>query len=180
MPLVKRTDKGSPLSISEMDANWDYVSPGEYLEVTITSGSTSYSDGRSTVASGILSLGSSPKVLLEAPGAGTYYDFDQIIVEGCDSGAYTAAFYLILLNDGIQSTLNQYLLDGSGGYSIVKNLGEFVGTSTNWGGSVVVQDNRLQNTGLTLTTDTGANPTGGTGTILVKIWYKVRTFGTEL
>jgi hypothetical protein len=165
MPLITRTDKGSPLSIAEMDGNLDYCSPGTYLEVDISSAQ-------------ILAMGTTPIDILPAPGAGKYYDFTAIV-------EFTAGTSYVFTGDTI-------LLGGSDSYGGGLINPSFIATTNNKVAKVGHQPTEMVtsdateypttwemvlNEGIIFTALNGNDPTTGTGTIKVKIWYKLRTFG---
>jgi hypothetical protein len=115
MALTLRKDLNRPLSIEEMDDNFETLNSSsldsisnpqegdsliyqsgswvagtseEYTEtiVNISSTETTYSDGRPLVASGILAMGDTPIELLPDPGVGNYYDVDKVVIENVVGG----------------------------------------------------------------------------------------------
>jgi len=136
------------------------------------------------VASGkVLTLGSTPVSILSAPGANKYYEYYGEVEYTHVSTAYTFANDLLgvlgentysggLIHPGLiasaQNQVSQFTSSGpvdgttSGGFDFY--------------GSFAKQPNE----GVVLATLNATEPTLGDGTILVKIWYKVRTFGSEL
>ena len=176
MPLVKRSTKGSPLSIAEMDANWDYATLGgyTYTEVAVSSAELVTIDS-----------GANQKELLPAPGAGKYYDLGQIIVEYTyDTAAYTTVGvgYCAISDSGgyIARLFNEGFLTEASNSVILLD-----GNTNIWGiePTTIEQGyNLVDNSSIEFFID-GANvvnPGTAAGTLLFKIWYKVKTFGTEL
>ena len=141
----------------------------------------------------IASMGTSPITLLAAPSAGTYYKDIEMIIEatgavGVDGVTQNGGntLYLIDWGGSFVGFINRYAfdpLDPGGTVTFVPTLGRYVNTSSWWGGNVVVADQTYNLTSsITITTDNGLNPTAVTPgcSALVKIRYKVGTFGTEL
>jgi len=151
-----------------IDINGNVVSDG-YIEVNITSAQ-------------ILTLGSTPVSILSAPGANKYYEYYGEAEYTHVSTAYTFANDLLgvlgentysggLMHPGLinsaQNKVSQFTSSGpvDGTTIVAEYYGSFA---------------KELNEGVVLTTLNGTEPTLGDGTILVKIWYKVRTFGSEL
>ena len=159
---------GTSVNNLGIDINGNVVSDG-YIEVNITSAQ-------------ILTLGSTPVSILSTPGANKYYEYYGEAEYTHVSTAYTLANDLLgvlgentysggLIHPGlINSARNQV--------SQFTSSGPVDGTTSGdeYYGSFAKQPNE----GVVLATLNGTEPTLGDGTILVKIWYKVRTFGSEL
>lgn len=166
MPLIKRSDKGSPLSIAEMDGNLDYCSPGTYLEVNISSAQ-------------ILAMGTTPIELLPAPGANSYYEYHGVIEYTGGATAYadlgTDHFVLgdsdTYSGDYIAKNLINNTIDLVMGFNSFPK-GQEAGSA----GSDVGYPVKL-NKALVFFTYNNTDPTLGDGTMKAKIWYTVRTFG---
>ena len=170
MPLVKRTDKGSPLSIAEMDANWDYATLGgyTYAEVAVSSAD-------------ILAFGGfTPKTLLTTPAANQYYDISKVIIEFTEGNTtYTfGGTHLRLEYSDIGFFIDPILITGGYDAAIVLDFNSRASETFEVNGlKLPIYPNYSS---LILDTVFGSSPTLGDGTMLVKIWYKVKTFGTEL
>jgi len=142
-----------------------------------TNGNYSYTEVTITSAQ-ILALGATPKTLLAAPGAGTYYDISRVILEydyGTTPYVYAKPLYLAGAHFGIirdnfitDLTLNKVVI-------VNAHVGEPIYDDS--GTLYPLHDTLLVNQALTLTTWDGADPTTGDGTILAKIYYKIDTFG---
>lgn len=159
-------------AIDELDTNQDTIGVPTYAEVACSQ-------------SDIANMGTTPIPILGAPGANKYYDVSKVIIEFdyTSGSAFTFA------------TANNFIsLWDSKGYgfnfhvSLFTSTTDGVGLATQ-GASVVeptlpeyaISKERGINSGLDLSNYAGDDPTGGdTCTALVKIWYTVRTLGTEL
>ena len=122
-----------------------------YSAVTITSADT-------------LTLSSIPIELLPSPGVGKYYDTKMIFEYTFNTTPYTT-IGSINVTDGTNIVYETFNLSGLGDDAI------FIAQSmTNPAFFLYL------NTPLYLTTPT-ADPTSGNGSMLVKIWYSIRTVG---
>ena len=174
MPLTLRQTKGSPLTIQEMDDNFVYAAAGGATTTTvnISPSETTYSDGRPTVASGILAMGSSPIELLPAPGAGKYYDIDKIILERTDvSTDYVLGedLYIQQGSGGCYYGISERLFTA---YPVVICREPMVKSGTE-----LVYSDTEPNGSLIFYTWNNTNPTLGDGTLRAIITYTTRTFG---
>ena len=153
-------------------SEWYYGSDYQYKEVTLSSAE-------------ILDLGNTPIDVLDAPGASNYYEW-KVVLEYTYDGAnpYTLASDAILVGE-----LNEY----NGGIiksTLITKAVNTVGMTSSFSSDeqatiaateLPVTNVEALNEPLSVTTWDGNNPAGsGTGTILAKVWYKVKTFGTEL
>lgn len=155
-----------------------------YLEVTVASGSTSYSDGRPPMVGGILDLVNG-QILLDYSTLSTdeYFSDMKFTVEFIPNTTpytVTSMDYLAISANGgnYMSLIDKNLL--------TKTSKSFVDVIWN----NVYEDGSGQNyyevqtpsliSEINIISYNGSNPTLGDGTLLVKIWYKVKTFGTEL
>lgn len=131
----------------------------------------------------IKAMGTTPVELLAAPASNKYYDIDKVALEythvttnytmgtttsliigTTDNGYYGAWVSTLLLNNGASSFMvTDYPTANPNAVPATVEV-EIIGTPQ----------------AVYLSTDDSADPTLGDGTLLVKIWYKVRTFGTEL
>jgi hypothetical protein len=149
----------------------------DYTEtiVNITPTETTYSDGRPLFNSGILSMGTTPIELLPVIDDNLrYYEVDKVIIE-FTNGSVEYSFANLLELDyssnwyvSIEPTL---ITSNEKKIYIIKDLNrhqsfEFIQT---YPSSISYQ-------GLWLGTQSG-NPTGGDGTLRVKIYHKTITFG---
>ena len=167
MALTLRQTKGSPLTISEMDANFTYAADGgyTYTEVEVSSAQ-------------ILAMGSTPIELLPAPGANSYYLTDNVILEYThNTTAYTmAATDYVVVSGAQQMSAEKTILTSTNNVQTVMKSSDGIDSVNDVNFSWV----EGFNIPLELYGWDGSNPTLGDGTLLVKIWYKEKTFGTEL
>jgi hypothetical protein len=148
-----------------LNAIVDKINETLYTEVAISSAN-------------ILSIESSPVQLLPAPGVGKYYEYHGTVEYTHVSTNYTTTSMTSIgvVTEGnfagsfISPTLISTAASGVAGFSSV-------GTNPYNTPAVIDQDAVNQPI---IIAGIGANPTLGDGTMLVKIWYKIRTFGTEL
>ena len=134
-------------------------------------------------AAEMLTLGSVGKNLLPAPGENKYYEINRMIVEFTyGTSAYSLADYLVFGTQHVTSNLiigNQFTpkkvviinnpISEPSWDGVEGKLVEFAYTLFSY-----------VNASVDAYTYLGNDPTGGDGTALVKIWYKVRTFGSEV
>lgn len=144
---------------------WDTLGDGseyKYIKVSLTS-------------SDILSMGSSPKLLLANPGAGFYYDIDKIVLEytrgsvSYSEGAFK--FHIAIQSAQIAIIDRRLLTAGANKVSIVEPT-KYLNTD---GYNLHIASEL--STSLSITTTTGDNYINGDGTMDVKIWYTIRSFG---
>lgn len=179
---------------------------GGTLSATTISGDTLYGDGSNLTnlpsewlyteipitSAQILSLYSSPVTLLPAPGINMYYEYKGILEYTAGSTNYTAPAGRSVYvegddyNQGTELGVFVYLyspgekvyLEFNSKHSAIYNY--FVSDFQYFGERVlpepVNQGVRLVNSGYTLP----AEFTNGNGTFLVKLWYKILTFGSVL
>lgn len=134
----------------------------------------------------IKSCGSTPVTILPAAGANKYYDYYGSIEYTHITANYTFTGDLLFIGE-------DYSYDASTKIrpnfikSSVNTVVEFSSKSFDVLGTVGVNDyptanERLFNQGVVFGTLNGTDPTGASaaGTILVKIYYKLKTKGTEL
>lgn len=122
----------------------------------------------------ILSMGTSPILLLAAPGVGFYYDIPKVILEYTHiSTAYTypgSAKSLVIGYAQVARIKDDLLSNTNNRVCIIEPTKHLVDTGT-------VHTTVELNEQLLFSTDNFSNPATGTGTILAKIWYKIRSFG---
>lgn len=156
-------------SVSTIESEWTETI------VNISPSETTYSDGRPTVASGILAMGTTPIELLSAPGVGNYYDIDSMTLEythvttdysntSGKIGVYGSSQIYGYVYAGLMSTSGDTV-------SFIKS------TETDVDTSVVVNGYEAISSNSPIIIQADANPTLGDGTLRVIIKYKVRTFG---
>jgi hypothetical protein len=123
----------------------------------------------------ILSMGTSPISLLAAPGVGFYYDIPKVILEYTHiSTAYTYPGGAKRLGIGYaqSAVINADLLsDTNNRVCIIEP------TKHQIEGSNTIHNTIELNRALSFSTDNFSDPATGNGTILAKIWYKIRSFG---
>jgi hypothetical protein len=132
------------------------------------------------------SMGSSPIVLLATPSDPLQYYEYKIIIEKSPTGIIVPADvnYIAVIGEWSYSGS---LLDAYSTAIIPSNKRSvlMIASSSNptigaAGGSEVFSYRRTEGEDIVLTTYNGQGLTGTTATLLVKIWYTVRTFGSEL
>lgn len=168
---------------------------GGTLSATTISGDTLYGDGSNLTnlpsgwiettidltAGDISTIGSSPITLLPAPGVNKYYEYDGELEFTFISTPLTFSFpetLGITLDKSDQKTGTWFYEVGftrngvfkfsSDVPTYVRSLGLYQVTRV----SAIKLDEPL-----TLMTWNGTNPTGGDGTIKIKLKYKIKTFG---
>ena len=129
----------------------------------------------------IKNLFAAPKQLLAAPGANTYYDIDKIAIEYTFvTTDYTVVEPLVIrdTDNYLWTFITETLIsDGQSLYGVYREFFNWA-VDGNTPANPVLGVGAV-NKGIELSTST-TSPTLGDGTLLVKIWYKVKTFGTEL
>lgn len=128
----------------------------------------------------ILSMGSSPIELLPDPGVDKYYRIHNMLIEGTGRtvsyvfGAGTESL-LIGVAGGEYGYVTRNIVNSVNAVSTV-SPSAYLTTTNNY----VYSDRYEANTAIQLTTDDGSDLTTGDGVLFVKIWYDVRTLGSEL
>lgn len=132
-------------------------------------------------SSEILTLGT-PIELLSAPGANKYYVIDRIQMEYTfGTLAYVFPTSLTFYLDGCFDSYIDKTLLTSATDSVCVISGNLRNTLTvgSGSGSVQVKTNKdVLNANLIIGTPNGDNPTTGDGTLRIKIYYKIETFGS--
>jgi hypothetical protein len=120
-------------------------------------------------------MGTSPVTLLAAPGAGLYYDFDKIIAEYTHvSTPYTFVSAKVLVMQTAQvAYINQNLITNSANRVCIIEPTKY----ENYDAAINYHDTKPLNLGMQFTTDSGDDPINGNGTMEVKMWYTIRSFG---
>jgi hypothetical protein len=123
----------------------------------------------------ILELGSNPLAVLPAAGVNTYYQYVAILEFSVGEDLYTFENdYLNFSNSIISPNLI------SGDVNSVVEVSSISSYLINVSDEVSINEPKNLNEPIFFFTNGGTNPTLGNGTILIKLWYKVRTFGSEL
>jgi hypothetical protein len=135
----------------------------ELNQIAETVGGYQYYTAITVSSSEMLSIGTTPKSLLPAPGANKYYDFKAHIEYNYGTSAYTTSSVVLKL-----STINMGFTFNING--VTQNKIQTV-VSESQGGGVNL------NSELNLGNQNGIDPTGGNGTIKVKIFYNIVNFG---
>ena len=130
----------------------------------------------------ILAMGTTPIELLPPQGEDKYCMVSDLIIEetGGSVGYSFTGMYMALNNsDGDFTTTMQQLSSGENEKRVFRLGALFLNSFLN--NRDVTRPwqyvSSAINSGLYLTTDTEDDPTLGNGTVKVKIWYTVRTFG---
>lgn len=184
-PYSGNADKFLKVNASGNDVEWvDAPTAGgyTYTEVVVPEGVAA--------TSGILGMGTVPVDLLPAPGANKYYEYKGVIeytyngtpyvLTGEDEAIVVGNYNLYagsyIQNDLLEITASSVAFFSSDAFANDEFTSEPVTTNTASGASYPFPLNEA----IQMFTWNGTDPTTGNGTILVKIWYKVKTFGTEL
>lgn len=129
--------------------------------------------------SAIKTLNSSPTTLLAAPGAGKYYEY-KIDIESTISTPFTFTGILFVQNSGgdTLSAMHDDLITETGSRAII--VSNIAPSKRENAQETAFSHPNEYNTAIEL--GASADPTGAlaAGSLLVKIWYKVITAGTEL
>jgi len=126
----------------------------------------------------ILALPSTITLLAE-PGAGLYYEIILAVLEyNHVATPYTTAAtdYLEIAAGGDNYTCQISVIKSANDQLAIVKSTENVDAAN----EVVYSQAQSLNLACELTSWDGTSPTLGDGTLLVKIWYNIRTFGTEL
>jgi hypothetical protein len=173
MQEKKSTLANSPTQVYTMDdittTVLEYVPQGP-TEVTIPIESAD-----------ILTLGTSPIELLEAPGEGSYYIIERVVVE---YNYKTAPYALptsstLSLTGCFSSFIDKKLITSTvDGLCIISgNLSNTITVGSGSGSVKVISTTNPPNLGLYLETTDNDDPTTGEGTLNVKITFRVAAFG---
>lgn len=160
-----------------IDAEYNSADDG----VPITSqqyGFSSYAEVEISSAQ-ILSMGSNPIDLLPPLSAGQYYDAKVILEFSPGNQLYNLDndFPLVDLNKAYAGVIrNSLIRSASNAVAVITDL--IISTPDTISGAVV-RSIMLNEGSLTLRTYNETDPVDGNGTLLAKIWYNIRTFGTE-
>ena len=135
----------------------------ELNQIATTVGGYQYYTAITVSSSEILTIGTIPKSLLPTPGANKYYDIKAYIEYDYGTSAYTTSnIFLKLSTNTIGSA---FIINGETQDKIQTVLSE------SQGGGIYL------NSDLNLTNQSGIDPTGGDGTIKIKIYYNIVDFG---
>jgi hypothetical protein len=199
MAYVTRQGKGERLSIQDLDGTLNYLFTASLTPSSSISASyaatASYVSGVETPiyieipvsSSQILNMVSNPIEILPDLSDMQYYEIDKITMELSSSIGYTHVdddAFCVYVGGRVMSSISKFFLEQVGYY--VHTIKDFSTVRENTFAYYPVRDtwtevNGLESRAITLSTYEQNNEfTTGNGTILVKIWYKVRTFGSEL
>jgi hypothetical protein len=134
----------------------------DYLKVSISSAQ-------------ILSMGTTPVSLLAAPGASFYYDIPRIIMEY----TYITAPYSTGTAKQLAIASAQVAIIESTLITATSNRVAIIEPTKYENGDPAynIHNANQLNRPLEFSTIDATNPTGGSGTLDAKIWYKIRSFG---
>lgn len=161
------------LKITDLDTPTDSADAATkgYVDLAVSAGDTLVADVAVSSAD-ILSIGSSRKTIIAAPGSGNIImPLFPIFIEIIPSGAAYATETDLIFETAaaaagrVSETLTGFLALASDTF---RQVGERTGNVTVSGGISF-----LDNQPLTLTTPTGTNPTAGGGTVRVIVTYKI-------
>jgi len=193
MAYVTRQGKGSRMSIQDLDGTLNYlytasanaatssISASYAATASYVNGIESYTYVEVPISSAqILSMSSSPIELLPNSGTNNYYDIEKIIFEytyGSSFYTFSQIFFRVEYNN------NELAKVSTDFFGVTEDaLGIILFSTENDSSNSInyfYPNSGFLNKKLRMFV-TGGNPTGGDGTILAKIWYKLKTFGTEL
>jgi hypothetical protein len=168
MPLTYRRDLDRPLSIEEMDDNFE----------TLASGSSTYTETIVNISSAeILAMGDTPIELLPASGVGNYYDIEKVVFEF----TYGSEPYVIYGEDdfpqiavgGVPFKLDRGLIEYEQDVILFWNSNIVASTPVVSTYCVPVVGEANQPVILMSSGEVGF----GDGTLRVKIYHKTITFG---
>lgn len=131
--------------------------------------------------SGILGMGSVPVDLLPAPGANKYYKYHGVIEYTHDTTAYVLAANDAIVVGSYSNYSGTYIQE-----NLIANPNSAVAffsggnASDEFTAGTDSAYETILNDPLQMFTWNAADPTTGNGTMLVKIWYEIKTMGTEL
>lgn len=128
----------------------------------------------------LLAIGSTPQEILPAPGANKYYDYFGILeytYVSSNFAAFNDALGIIGASSYGGSYIGKNILTDTQSSITRFNSSETAALERT---TETVKWHMYLNEAINLTTLGATDPAGGDGTILVKIWYKIKTFGTEL
>lgn len=152
-------------TVSSIGGGSDYL----YTEISVSSAQ-------------ILSMGSSPVTLLSAPGANTYYDWYGYVEYTHNTTDYTISGDMIMV--GGENSYGGALINIAMISQTSNKIAKVQHRSSEETTSTTVEYPNAWpmelNEGIILAMLNGTDPTGGDGTMLIKLWYKIKTFGTEL
>lgn len=149
-----------------------------------TVGGSEYTYTEVSVSSAqILNMGTSPIELLATPGASKYYEYHGIVEYSL--ATITSGNMEILIGDTTRyggTVLNGYEFQNLAGTNAIFKFGQDGGTYVRTTGlaETTPVNPQLLNAAIEMTTYDSSDPSVCTGTLLIKIWYKIKTFGTEL
>jgi hypothetical protein len=193
MAYITRQGKGSRMTIPDLDGTLNYLYTSS-ANASTSSISASYASTASYLnnfeiptyievtidSTQILNLGKEYVPLLESAGPDNYYDVQKIIIEYTyDSIPYSLNDYLMIYGTNSYAYLSaNFITEAFNTATVINNYGS---KSFKIGDDYLnVLSAQTSNMGIRLSTYGGDDPTDGDGTLLVKIWYIVRTSGTEL
>jgi hypothetical protein len=180
MSIVTREEKGSRLTIQEMDGNFNYLYTaslgGGYEEVIVNISSAQ-----------ILAMGDTPIELLPAPGENKYYDIEKIVFEYTfNSIPYEGARFIRMVGGYESSWLSgEFYFDLSNGVLIHNSHGDIHKYDSQSDSQIIItRKSNSINESISLQAGdedglefSASNPTNGDGALRAIIKYKVRTFG---
>jgi hypothetical protein len=134
----------------------------ELNQIATTIGGYQYYSAVTITSSETLTLFSSPVEILPAPGANKYYDFKVYFEYTYNSSPYTSNT-LHLVDNTNKRVSKEFYIEGSDNVILVSNMDAQSNLAT-------VNSNLLLGTTL-------SDPTGGDGSLKVKIYYNIVDFG---
>ena len=127
----------------------------------------------------LLDLGNTPIELLPNIAANKYYDIEKIIFEYIyNSVAYNFNDAFVIYGVNAYSYLDGTAITSS--ENTATSVGNYGAENLTFGDLLNVTARQELGKKVMLGVYNNTDPTLGDGSLLVKIWYKVRTFGTEL
>lgn len=159
----------------------NFESLKQALSNIISQGASGYNYIEVNVSSSeFLNCGDNPIELLPAPlNPNSYYDFYMNMEYEGGSSGYTFASGLVIRHGATQAAM---ISPSSFGKNVRWGIPirPFLSTDVSGTFSLIKPYSPHLNQAVTLGTANLSNPTDGNGSILFKIWFKVRNMGTEL
>ena len=122
----------------------------------------------------ILSMGTSPISLLAAPGAGFYYDIPKIIIEYTyNTAPYSTSAKQLVMSNAQVAIVEQTIITATSNRVAIIEPTKYDASALPY----IVHNVSQLNRALEFSTIDASDPTLGSGTMDIKIWYKIRSFG---
>lgn len=125
-------------------------------------------------SSQILNMGNTPISLLAAPGAGFYYDIPKIIIEYTyNTAPYSTSAKQLVMSNAQVAIVEQTIITATSNRVAIIEPTKYDASASPY----IVHNVSQLNRALEFSTIDASDPTLGSGTMNIKIWYKIRSFG---